>query len=178
MTMKNIICLIAITTALYLSSCKRPSNHGNMINGALAPNITLPDSTGNPISMYEVGKNKIVILDFWASWCKPCLETHEALKQIDAEFKDAQIGNANGLIIYSVSLDDKPEAWKAALQKHHIPWQYQVNDKLAFGADAAKQYEVQQVPTVYIIDERHIIIGKDLTLKWLQYELRRRMGKA
>lgn len=148
---------------------------GALINGMKAPNITLPDTLGNSLSLDSIRQNKIVIVDFWASWCKPCLKTHEQLKEIYAEWKDKPIGEAkSGLTIYSVSLDSKPDEWKNALHKYQITWPYQVNDPKALSSAVAQQYIVNQVPTIYVLDQNGIVIGKNITRKWLDYELKRR----
>ncbi|MGB0839083.1 MAG: TlpA family protein disulfide reductase [Chitinophagales bacterium] len=169
-----VVVLLFSVLLLGNSSC---GEQGRLVNGATVPNIELEDKDGNLLSLEEIGKNKIVVIDFWASWCKPCIETHKALKEVYEEYSDLQIGNADGLVIYSVSLDDKATDWKRALEKHNIPW-YNVHDPAGFKSEYVDKFQFETIPQVYVIDERGIIIAKNITLKWLQYELNRRMGKV
>ncbi len=163
---------------LFLLAGSYACQDDRLVNGAVPPDIVLNDINGQSLPLSSIQTGKIVIIDFWASWCKPCIETHERFKELYEKYKDTQIGEANGLTIYSVSLDNKPEAWQKALEKYDIPWPHQVNEPLAFGSPYTELYQFEQIPTFYVIDERGVIIGKNLTYKWLDYELRRRMGEV
>lgn len=174
--MKKLVYLFGLILLLLLlgfSAC-RPAD--KLINGMEAPEINLPAVDGELISLQEVGKGKMVIIDFWASWCKPCLETHEVLEKIYTEYKDVQIGDASGLEIYSVSIDTERKAWQKALERLNPSWSSQVNAKEGFDAPVVDQYHFESLPAIFVVDERGVVIHKNPTYKWLVYDFNRRMG--
>lgn len=149
-------------------------NDEKLVNGAKCPDIALPNALGDTLRLSEVGKGKVVLVDFWASWCKPCRESHPELRRIYEKFKDARIGGANGFTIYSVSLDNEAATWISAAQNDSLLWPNLVIDTRAFGSPYTDIFQFGQIPTSYLVDERGVIIGKNLSMKWLQYELGRR----
>ncbi len=165
--------LLAVVFGLMSGGCQGDS----LVNGAKSPDIVLPAATGDSLRLSEVAKGKVVLVDFWASWCKPCREAHPELRRIYSEFKDKKMGNATGFTIYSVSLDSQNDAWQAAVQADSLfSWPNLVIDTRAFGSPYTDVFQFGQIPTAYLVDERGVIIGKNLSLKWLAYELRRREG--
>ena len=149
-----------------------------IINGAKAPDIVLPNSKGDTLRLSDVSAGKYVLIDFWASWWAPCRESHPELVRLYNTYKDTQFGNAKGLAIFSVSLDTKPAAWLQAAQNDSLPYtQTMVNDTLGFKSPYLSQYGFRVIPTSYLIDENGTVIGNNLSLKWLEYELKRRSGQ-
>ncbi len=102
---------------------------------------------GKSFSELYAGK-KAVILDFWASWCRPCRAEIPNLKEIYKKWHD------DGLEIISVSIDDDEQAWQTALAKEQLPW-INFRDK----DDAvATLYKVTAVPTMYVVDGNGILL--------------------
>ncbi len=167
---KRYYLLLLLLTGFLLTACQSDK----LVNGVQAPDIQLNNAQGEPMPLSSVD-NKVVLIDFWASWCKPCREAHPDMIELYEKYKNAKIGNADGFTIYSVSLDDKKENWLAAIEKDQLPWPYQVADLKGFASKYPDIYQFEQIPTYYLIDERGIIIGKNITYKWLEYELKRRM---
>ena len=133
---------------------------------------------GKQLTLSQIQKeNKIVWIDFWASWCKPCRELHPGLRWLYHHYKDKKIGEADGFTVYSVSIDDKKTSWLKAIEKDTLDWPNHVIDTKGMGSEYTGIYQFEQIPTGYLLDENGIIIGKNISQKWLEYELRRRMGK-
>lgn len=104
-------------------------------------------------SLAELCKGKkVVIIDFWASWCRPCRAEIPNLKAIYDKYKD------QGLDIISISIDDDEAAWKKALDQEKLPWP---NFRDADDA-IAKLYKVSAVPTMYVIDGDLKLLGDNL----------------
>lgn len=104
-------------------------------------------------SLAELCKgNKVVILDFWASWCRPCRAEIPNLKEIYNKHHD------KGFEIISVSIDNDDAAWKKALEQEQLPW---TNFRDADDA-VSKLYKVSAVPTMYVLDGGHKLVAENL----------------
>lgn len=161
-------CVIALLTA-----CQ--STNLGLVNGIKAPNIILEDRNGEFLDLQKIQNNRIVLIDFWASWCKPCRKQNHELVKLHKIYKDKKIGEADGFMILSVSLDNNKEKWEAAIEKDKLDWPYHVCDLKGFGSPCVDVYQLTQIPTSYLVDERGIIIGKDVTPNWMVYEMERRI---
>lgn len=165
-----LISLVAFLSIFFLQ-CDTPSR---LMNGVKAPNIELEDVEGNKVAL-ESMQGKMVLIDFWASWCKPCLEAFPRLEEMYAKYKDAQIGEAKGLEIYSISMDENRKAWEKVLKRYQPSWGNQFIDTTAFTSSLIDLYQFEEIPAYYLIDERGVIIGINQTFAWMDYELRRRI---
>ncbi len=122
-------------------------------------NIEQPNVDGTPVSLQSVVENKAnkyVLLDFWASWCGPCMGEMPYLKEAYLKY------HKKGFEIYGVSFDSKAEAWKAAINKQNMKW---VNVSLlqSFNNPAAEAYVVESIPTNFLIDcSNGEIVAKNL----------------
>jgi thiol-disulfide isomerase/thioredoxin len=131
--------------------------------GTLAPDVNLKDVNGQSISLQSL-KGKVVLLDFWASWCGPCRRANKQLVRLYAKWK------AKGFEIYSVSLDEEPVDWKKAIAADKIKW-LQVNEGGGWNASVANQWKIEQIPTAYLIDKQGNIVARDLEGSQLEKEL-------
>lgn len=129
--------------------------------GNKAPEIEMNDPAGQIIKLSSL-KGKIVLIDFWASWCKPCRTENPNVVAVHDKYKGQKLKNGNGFAVYSVSLDMNKEAWQAAIAADKLLWPHHVSDLLGWNNAAAAKYGVQGIPTNYLIDGNGIIIGKAL----------------
>ncbi|HMW94557.1 MAG TPA: TlpA disulfide reductase family protein [Chitinophagales bacterium] len=137
---------------------------GGLGIGSKAPNIALPNSNGDTLSLSQL-QGKYVLLDFWASWCRPCRDENPNVVKIYHQYKD------KGFDIFSVSLDNNEKPWIAAINTDKLVWKNHVSDLKGWNSSAARLYNVESIPTTYLIDPSGKIIGKNLRGKALENKL-------
>jgi thiol-disulfide isomerase/thioredoxin len=129
-------------------------NEKNLAIGVLAPEIKLKDPSGRVISSRDF-KGKVLLIDFWASWCPPCRAANPELTEL---YKKHQ---GKGFEILGVSLDDKEMAWKQAIAMDKLSWP-QVSDLGGWRSSVVPQYNIIQLPSSYLLDRNGKIIAKNL----------------
>jgi peroxiredoxin len=128
--------------------------------GNIAPDIRLPNLKGDTVSLYSF-RNKIVLIDFWASWCAPCVNEQPELVQLYKKFKNSEFKGAKGFEIFGVSLDNKKKSWQSIIKKYNIKWT-QVSDMKFWASPVASAYDLQELPFNLLIDGKGVIIAKNL----------------
>jgi thiol-disulfide isomerase/thioredoxin len=127
-----------------------------LINNLL-PDFELPDK--NNVNQNTIKyRGKVLLIDFWASWCAPCRKKIPALKKINEKYKDKSFK------ILSVSLDNDKEKWLKALVKENMDW-VNVIDINDFNGKAAQNFFIKAIPYLVLIDEEGKIIGIDITIE-------------
>jgi len=133
---------------------ERIKNEMKMGIGKAAPEISLPDTSGTIVNLSDY-KGKVVIIDFWASWCSPCRKEMPHMKTLYAKYHE------KGLEIFGVSLDKTAAAWKGYIIKEKLPW-IQVSDLKGWGSIGAKIYSVSSIPHLVLIDKDGNLIARNL----------------
>ncbi|MEO6883865.1 MAG: TlpA disulfide reductase family protein [Bacteroidia bacterium] len=131
--------------------------------GSEAPDIKLNDPLGEPVSLSSL-RGKIVLIDFWASWCGPCKEELPNVVAAYKKYKD------KGFTVFSVSLDKDKKDWTDAIQKFDLTWT-QVSDLAYWNSSVVKLYGLTSIPQTYLIDKDGKIIAKGLRGDDLQNKL-------
>ena len=137
--------------------------------GALAPDLTLTTADGTTIRLSSL-RGQYVLLDFWASWCKPCRADNPSVRAAYDEFKS----KGAGFTVYAVSLDDNRAKWLQAVQQDGLPWTH-VSDLVGWQSPAAKTYKVIAIPNNWLVDPTGRIVAKNLHGKELSKELSKRL---
>jgi thiol-disulfide isomerase/thioredoxin len=122
--------------------------------------IKLPDVKGDSIALSSL-KGKVVLLDFWASWCMPCRAANKKLVKLYDKYK------SQGFEIFSVSVDDNKKDWVKAIEKDKITW-LQVNDPRNWGAQSAVNWHISVLPTTFLINKKGDVVEIDPSEKKLE----------
>lgn len=149
-------------TAPYLKSIEkreaaekaRQENEKKIQPGMPAPDFTLNDINGKPLALSSL-RGKYVVLDFWGSWCGWCIKGMPKMKEYYEKYKGK-------FEILGVDCNDKEDKWKAAVEKHQLPWLHVYNPK---DSDVTTVYAIQGYPTKIVIDKEgkiaKVIVGED-----------------
>jgi len=133
--------------------------------GWIAPKITAKDTFNNIINV-NYTKNKYTLIDFWASWCKPCREKTPHLKELYKSLKP------KGVSIYVVSLDDEHISWINAIKKDKIEWKT-ISDLKGWESKIVKDFNIESIPLYILIDENGRIVLRETNFETLKIEIRK-----
>ena len=132
--------------------------------------ISLPGPQGQMVSLKDyVGQHKLVLLDFWASWCGPCMREQPNV------VKAYELYHGKGLEIVGVSLDKDKASWLAAIEQTGQKWP-QMSDLKGWDCQGAQLYNIQSIPANVLIDEHGKIVAKDLRGDALLEEIESRLA--
>ncbi len=144
--------------------------------GDEAPELKFNDPEGNELALSDL-KGKIVLIDFWASWCGPCRRANPHVVKLYNKYKNVKFKGAKGFEVYSVSLDRDKNKWVEAIAKDKLDWKYHVSDLKHWNSEAAAIYGVRAIPKTFLINEDGVIIGMNLHHDDIDFELSRRQKK-
>ncbi len=130
---------------------------GNLREGKEFKGIEMktPEGEVENISKH-FGKGKVVLVDFWASWCAPCLKTMPILVKLYDRYQDS------GFEIVGISLDQDESPWKTAIKRLNMAWSQYIDDGGGWKGGAAKEYNITRIPQTYLLDREGKIAGHDL----------------
>ncbi|MYC24391.1 MAG: TlpA family protein disulfide reductase [Gammaproteobacteria bacterium] len=135
----------------------KATNAESIVEGQSAPDFTLANLEGDEVALYDIlASNEVVLVNFWASWCVPCIDKLPKLNKLHAEYRD------KGFEIVFVSIDDSYDDWKKGSEKHDVSG-INVGDLHGFLADTPVAYGIQSIPTEFLLDSKGEILERDVT---------------
>ena len=159
-----------IANSVYVKSLiARETILGTVQPGKVAPDFTQNDSTGKPVSLNSF-KGKVVLIDFWASWCGPCRAENPNVVKAFKKF------SPKGFTVLGVSFDTDKGKWLAAITKDGLTWTH-VSDLSGWDNAAGKIYGIMSIPANFLIDKEGKIIATGLRGDALDKKLEEILGK-
>ena len=139
-------------------------------NKVMYTDISLPGPQGQTVKVSDyVGKNKLVLIDFWASWCGPCIG------ELPNVVKAYELYHDKGLEIVGVSLDKDKASWVQAIAQTGQKWP-QMSDLKGWDCEGAALYGIQSIPANVLINEQGEIVARDLRGDFLLKEVESRLA--
>ena len=160
--MKQCLLLFVLLLAVHITDAQ-------VRKGQPAPDITLPDTTGHALSLQDM-RGKVVLIDFWASWCKPCRMNNPNLVALREKF------DGKDFEILGVSIDKSKDDWIKAIRKDGLTWK-QVLDPGGWDAQSTANYGVDAIPASFLIDKTGVIRGINLEGRELEGTIRKLLSK-
>ncbi|MFM7565481.1 MAG: peroxiredoxin family protein [Flavobacteriales bacterium] len=152
---------IMLLLFIFLLGCteKSPSGEGESTTTQktqyMAPDFSLPNREGKPVRLSDF-RGKLVLVDFWASWCMPCRQENPNVVRIFNQYKD------RGFTILSVSLDTDFTKWERAIVQDGLIWENHVSDLKGWESSIVPLYGIEGIPYTMLIDPNGAILGNGL----------------
>lgn len=132
--------------------------------GNEVPDIILPDVNGKQIKLSDL-RGKVVLIDFWAAWCKPCRAENPNVVSVYTKYKD------KGFEVFSVSLDKNKNDWTSAIREDGLYWKTHASDLKFWNSEVVGLYNIKGIPQTFLIDAEGKIIAKNLRGQALENRL-------
>ena len=144
------------------------------VNGEDLPSFVGELRNGENFDLSEL-RGQYVLVDFWGSWCGPCIKEIPSLKELYAKHKGPQF------TLVSVGVETNKERWEKAIDRLQMPWPHQIFDRATnlrfFDSPLAKQYGIKEIPTKYLLNPEGKIIAVNLSPEELDELLSERLKK-
>ena len=141
-----------------------------VVPGMEAPDIVMADRDGNQRRLSDL-RGKVVLIDFWASWCRPCRAENPNVVRLYHQYKD------KGFDIFSVSLDNSRDAWLKAIDNDGLVWPNHVSDLRGWSSAGGKLYGISSIPATVLLDRDGKVLARNLRGAQLEQKLKEIFGQ-
>jgi thiol-disulfide isomerase/thioredoxin len=167
----SIVFIVLLVGVFVWFISERLNRHPELINGKPAIDFRVERLDGQILQLSDL-QGQYILLDFWASWCRPCRKNNPKLVELYKKLSVAEFKDAEGFEIISIAVKDKINNLQAAIEKDQLLWPYHVIDSSRQqkfdNGQLAEKYDVQEIPSTFLIDPEGMIIGVDLTVRKIE----------
>lgn len=128
----------------------------NFVMGDAAPDFEAILKSGEKARLSDL-RGKYVLLQFWGSWCGPCRAENPHLVNLYQRYHEG------GFEIFSIGIEQRPEAWAKAIAADGMVWKYHAMESQDFSGGQARQYNIHSIPTTFLLDPQGTIVGVNLS---------------
>ena len=139
--------------------------------GNVAPELAFQSPDGKTLALSSL-RGKLVLVDFWASWCMPCRMENPNVVRMYQQYKDETFTEGKGFTVYSVSLDKNEKNWLDAIKRDKLEWEYHVSDLLGWDSAPAAVYQISSIPSNFLLNAEGVIIAKNLRAAALEEKIK------
>ena len=146
-------------------------------DGELAPNFSGKTPNGQNLQLSDLEGN-YVLLDFWGSWCGPCIADFKKLRPLNSQFKDKKFKDAEGFKVLGVGIEKSEKHWLRGIEKRELDWLHVLDlntDFKFFDSEIAGKYGVKEVPTKFLIAPNGQILGVNWSAEKIETYLSERV---
>jgi len=166
--MKNSRTLIFIALLALVAFVFYKYRQPRFVAGEKVPDFEVGLLTGERAKLSDL-KGKYVLLQFWGSWCSPCRKENPELVEIYQKYHD------RGFEIFSIGMEQNPQAWQRAIQQDGLVWKYHSMESAELNGERAQQFNIKSIPATFLISADGVIMGVNLKPEYIDKMLREKI---
>jgi thiol-disulfide isomerase/thioredoxin len=147
----------------------------NAVNGSLSPNFSGLLLNGDSFHLSSL-RGSYVLLDFWGSWCAPCIEEAPQLKRLHNQFYGKKFQDAQNFHIVGIGVETDRARWVRAVEGLGLNWQNHISDFQSLNSTVLKQYGVRVIPTKILLNPSGIIVGVNPSFEEIEKKLTEKLA--